>query len=135
MPPKDKELIEKQADKIISSGRNVIKRELIGYIKRVNYLEGKEFYDGIIDNALSSAKVEIEELKRQVKQEVMSFNKLVSDNKHQLQNQRDDIFEEIKESNRKICSLLLQYGNKKISWLKFQRLVMEVLNDSSRRRK
>lgn len=39
---------KERALKIMSKGNKEIKRELIGYIRRVKYLEGKEFYDGIV---------------------------------------------------------------------------------------
>ena len=38
-----------------------------------------------------------------------------------------------KDDLKKLLGLLLQYGNKKINWLRFQRLFMEVLHDSTRR--
>ena len=39
--------IEREVNRILSKSRNEIRRELIGYIERVNYLEGKEFYEFI----------------------------------------------------------------------------------------
>ena len=38
---------EEMADNILSNSRKEIKRILIAYIKRVEYLEGEEFYNSI----------------------------------------------------------------------------------------
>ena len=45
---------EEKADKIIAKGKNAIKRELIGCYKRIEYLEGKEYYEGIKKDILST---------------------------------------------------------------------------------
>lgn len=41
--------IEKEVKKILSKSKKEMRRILIGYIERIEYLEGKEFYDYIIE--------------------------------------------------------------------------------------
>ena len=48
--------VKQEANNIIKKGRYNIERELIGYIKRVEYLEGKEFYNFIAKGAIQRAK-------------------------------------------------------------------------------
>ena len=105
---KDKELIDKIRNEFIEYCRN---RNLIVplFSKKVNMVVMNGFNESM-RKALSSAKVEIEELKKREKCDTHNnmliycdlcmantLDRLNKDFKHQLQTQRDDIFKEIDE--------------------------------------
>lgn len=46
--------IENEVKQILKHNREYTRRKLIGFIERIEYLEGKEFYDCIKENILKS---------------------------------------------------------------------------------
>jgi len=48
--------IDKEVKDILSKSRKEIRRILIGYIERIKYLEGEEFYESIKKDIINSHK-------------------------------------------------------------------------------